>query len=102
MLIHHYQMNDAELTRLEMLWKDLEVVSEALQDPPCLEYRGVRTGQGYYHPAVRTGAEALKALIAKDFVTFGELVYRDVEAALKERAVDEVEAENDLRREDAA
>lgn len=95
-----YELTSREELRYHLLRTDLELVSEALQDPPCLEYRGQRVNGNRITPPVRTGHAVLSALVATDNETENALiVYRALKAhireELRERAVDEVADESD-------
>lgn len=101
----NYTLTSAEFHRATLLWNDLEMVSEALQDPPCLDVRGkryVRHGEGLREtPAVRTGIEALALLRSgtdADLLAFAKIVRASVNETLRERAVFELEEEADESR----
>lgn len=79
--------------RFTELCADLEMVSEALQDPPCLEFRGRRGPT----PAVRTGAVTLRMLMdAADDGEVCRVLRAHVLATLKERAETEIDDEANM------
>ena len=92
-----YTLTPAEEARAKLLWLDLEIISEALQDPPCLDFRRkrlVRNGDKLKEqPPIYSGAEALDALRRKDWETFGTLVHAGINAIIRDRAVDELSEE---------
>jgi predicted RNase H-like nuclease len=74
----------------EEMWLDLELVAEAVDWTEIVYVRAERPGL----PANRTGARALDALRRRDWATFGAAVHAAVDARLRERAADKLDADD--------